>query len=789
MITNLRLKVSIASLYAMLGWGTSLLGQTYFTQDFSSSNTVSDYATGAANRFNAINISSGIAVSTWSIDTGSLKFDKLGLGRNGYLTKTDFASSPNTTLLKFNYKLSSVVGLTSVASIYVGDNFTTATSAPTAGNIHTQVNLYDLLLGTGSLTANQFISISVYINNGSSSIKYVGPNGVLQTLAVDQYDVWSNTIKGTGGSAITGTIPLNDFKIVSSQNIIGSAFFDDFNVGAIPPPTTTWNGSSWSNGVPTIDYIAIIDGNYSGAGFTAQTLTVNSGRTFSPSGTVNTGDMVNNGSIVLGSSQSVVQSSGSSYSGSGNITLNNGGTYTLSGNSSYNGSGNITINDGGNFIQGTGGTYNGTGTFSVNKNNGVQVDKYVFWGIPITQKNVYSLYTGYTSQYAMTYNTATNYYNTLSNPTNSIPGVGYSIKVPNAGAPVSFTGTPNNGNISVPLSIASLNYNLIGNPYPSNINLRNFYLANQSLIGSTFWFWDSSVNPVITQNGNTTQNNGYSTYNAVSQIWVGAPTTTAPTNTTAKIGQGWIVKGSGAGNLVFNNSMRDSSPGVSYNKTNASNEEGKYWLRLTAPYGTFTTQAVSYMQGASSAYDSYDSKALSLGSDAFYSLADTEKVIIQGRRIPFNDNDIIRLGNKHLELGSFTISLDGTEGIFTGEQAIYLHDKQLGTYTNLQNESYTFSAQEGENSNRFEIVYKQPSLEVLESLSSELKEVKVYREADEFVISALKKIEKVSIYDGSGRLVKELNGGQANIKFSVASGHYLLKIKIGNQLITRKITK
>ncbi|CAA7390357.1 hypothetical protein [Chryseobacterium fistulae] len=75
------------SLFMIIGGCTQVFGQTYFTQNFSSSNVVSDYATGAANRFNAINISSGIAAANWSIATGSLQFNKLGLGRDGYLTK------------------------------------------------------------------------------------------------------------------------------------------------------------------------------------------------------------------------------------------------------------------------------------------------------------------------------------------------------------------------------------------------------------------------------------------------------------------------------------------------------------------------------------------------------------------------------------------------------------------------------------------------------------------------------------------------------------------------------
>ncbi|RNA61321.1 T9SS C-terminal target domain-containing protein [Chryseobacterium nematophagum] len=800
------------SLFMIIGGCTQVFGQTYFTQDFSSSNVVSDYATGAANRFNAINISSGIAAANWSIDTGALKFDKLGLGRDGYLTKTDFATSANTALLKFSYKLSAVIGLTSVASIYVGDNFTTTASVPTAANTYAQVNMYNLLLGTGLLIANQYVNISLYINRSATSIKYLGPNGVLQTLATGSYDIWANTSKGTSGSAVTSSIPLSDFKIVSSQNVIGSASFDNFSVTAIPHPATVWNGSSWSTS-PTVDYDATIDGNYSGAGFTSSSLTINSNNTFSPSGATNTGNVVNNGNITLGSGQSVVQSAGSTYTGSGNITLNNGGAYTLGvggtysgsgniivnsggaynlgNNSNYAGSGSVTINDGGNFIQGTGSTYNGTGMFAVNKNNGAQVNKYVFWGVPITQRNVHTLYTGYTSQYAMTYNTATNYYNTLPNPTISSPGYGYSIKIPNGAAPINFTGEPNNGDINVPLTIASLNYNLVGNPYPSNVNLRNFYLANQSVIGSTLWFWDSSVNPVITQNGNTSQNHGYSTYNALSQTWVGAPTASTPTNTTAKIGQGWMVKASSAGNVVFNNSMRESSTGASYNKMNLADNEGKYWLRLTTPNKTFNTQAIIYTQGASQAYDAYDSKALGVGPDAFYSLVDNEKVIIQGRNGSFDIDDRISLGSKFRDAGSFTISLEGTEGLFSNGQAIYLYDKKLGKYVDLHNESYTFLAEAGEEHDRFEIVYKQELFNKKEHLVEATNtEVKVYRVGDEFVVSSAKNIESVDVVDGSGRVVNQIKGtNKQEVRFGIASGVYLLKVKIDNQIITRKIVK
>jgi hypothetical protein len=91
------------------------------------------------------------------------------------------------------------------------------------------------------------------------------------------------------------------------------------------------------------------------------------------------------------------------------------------------------------------------------------------------------------------------------------------------------TAQPNNGNVAVTLNNTSTNkYNLIGNPYPSNLDLNAFYNANSSSVNSTFWFWDNTSNNVTTQTGNTTTNVGYATYNAAgSGTWTEAPSSSA----------------------------------------------------------------------------------------------------------------------------------------------------------------------------------------------------------------------------------------------------------------------
>src|SRR5690606_17060503 len=108
----------------------------------------------------------------------------------------------------------------------------------------------------------------------------------------------------------------------------------------------------------------------------------------------------------------------------------------------------------------------------------------------------------------------------------------------------------------------------------------------------------------------------------------------------------------------------------------------------------------------SNEYDVFDSKAIGLGADAFYSLAGTEKVIIQGKAA-FQTDDVVTLGNRHFEGGTFTIALTQKEGLFADGQAVYLKDKLTGTQTNLQNGAYTFTSDAGDFVDRFEITYKQ----------------------------------------------------------------------------------
>ena len=160
-------------------------------------------------------------------------------------------------------------------------------------------------------------------------------------------------------------------------------------------------------------------------------------------------------------------------------------------------------------------------------------------------------------------------------------------------------------------------------------------------------------------------------------------------------------------------------------------------------------------------------------------------MIIQGKGA-FNALDVVPVGAKYFETGNFTISLTQKEGIFNNGQAIYLDDMLLGTYTNLQNTSYNFTANAGEVADRFEIVYQ---LGTLSTSEAQIGSFEVYRQGDDFYVRNNKNIEKVEIYDAAGRKIQEINSGTQLVKLHLDSkGFYIIKAKSEGKEYTKKIT-
>lgn len=557
--------------------------------------------------------------------------------------------------------------------------------------------------------------------------------------------------------------------------------------------TVTWNGTLWEGGTPDLDTKAVISGNYDTAAhgeFEACTLAI----------TNNAVVTVNSKTAVTVKNEIVTEAGAS-----------------------------LIVKTDANLIQINEAAVN-TGTVTVEKKAHLKRLDYIYWGSPVKGQELKAFSPGTVESRFYTYNEANDFFETIV-PKNNIFGTnkegqfesaakGYAIRASNyypAGtstteAPIQvftgvFKGVPNNGDISFPLKYKTTvgtyvgnGYNLLGNPYPSNIDFDKLVDDNKDLIDGTAYFWTNvNANPEMQGSSYPKEGtiNNYATLNGSGSI----PATQGRVDGLAskspspiiEVGQGFMIRAKKEGNVVFKNAHRTTeSDGIFFNKGSRPVQD-RYWLELTTPLNVVTTALVAYIDGASDDFeDRYDAKLLSVGADALFTQVDDFQLGIQGRQFPLHNSDVVQLGAKHYEDGEYTLALAKKEGVFEDAQPVYLKDKQTGNVVNLTENSYTFFANKGLSENRFEIFYKKES--TLGTVESNQDAVDVYKDAANFVIqSKAKNISKVELYDTAGRLIYSVkpNAKETVINADILNvGMYVVKIvDQDGSITTKKIIK
>lgn len=558
---------------------------------------------------------------------------------------------------------------------------------------------------------------------------------------------------------ITGTT-LTTFPISSPGTTVITWNFNDGNGQSINVnqnviiESTTWNGSAWSNGVPTSAKIAIIAGNYSvSANINACTLTVN-----------------NNAIVTIPSGF--------------NVTLN--GTLTVS-------SGSFTLENNANLIQ-TSNVVN-SGNIIVKRNSSalLRLD-YTLWSSPVTNNTslfLQSFSPSTSSNRFYNYNTSTNFYNTIASPstTNFALGKGYLIRMPNSHPTTptvwngSFSGVPNNGIIPITMTNAGAGkrFNLVGNPYPSPISMTKFVDDNALNITGTLYFWrktNGSSNPAY-----CTWVNGVFTSNGEAQV-------VNPLGI-IQTAQGFIVEALNAATTVtFNNGQRIANNTNQFFKTKEI-ERNTIWLNATSTAGNFSQMAISYTTNATQGVDDFDGKYYNDGAIALNSILDNTDFVIQGRALPFDATDEIPLSFKATTAGEYSIAIDHVEGLFSGKQDIILKDNETGTETNLKTSHYTFTVQAGATNTRFSLKY-QKTLGINNPVFDENSIVVFKNNGSIYIKSNGSAINNVKLFDVRGRLIIEkanLNASETSIE-SEKYANQVLIVQIAddnNKVVTKKI--
>lgn len=717
----------------------------------------------------------GTVIDTWGVCNGSSWINALGLGSQGY----DFKRKPTATPLP--------------STTFVDTDWTIVDFNACSDN-YDLINAYE-----GIRTPPSATSLGATYGAGCSSA----------------------TVSVTGTEAVAGGAPLTyqwyysapgdtGWTMVSNGGVYSGATSDTLNISDITSldgyqyycqvmedtatcfiasdavqigggASTTWNGSTWSNGVPNSGMLAIIDGNYDTSvhgSFSCCSLVVNSTYTLD----IQAVDYVE------------IQ-----Y----NLTVN----------------GTLNVWDDGSLVQVDDAGVN-IGNINYERiTTGVNLD-YVYWSSPVSTVNTPT--TGYIYRWNPTFanpNGGWGYW-ILSRNTPMEPGVGYIMRnifsrnftgVPRNGviqpsiSRANYTGVDFVGNNGVTITNKDDNWNLVGNPYPSAISALDFLTLNTNIEGAVR-IWTHGTTPSTSISDPVYDNYQYNYTVNDYIVYNGTGTVSGPGGFNGFIagGQSFMINmndGATASETVtFNNSLRNRTHNNEQfyrisgtNKVSNETEKHRIWLDLANSNNNSTRTLVGYVSNATNNKDRLFDAIINAQSNemGIYSIINNERMLIQGRRLPFDNQDKVELGINIPISGVYSIGLSALDGLFSGTQEIYLEDKNLNIIHDLRSMPYSFIAEQGEFKNRFVLRYTNQALGTDDFVSDS--EITIATLLNGFSITSNKQnIKAITIHNVLGQKVfekKSIDSNSVQILELIKNNQALiLKINLdNNKEITKKV--
>ncbi|MDI5948310.1 T9SS sorting signal type C domain-containing protein [Flavobacterium yafengii] len=547
------------------------------------------------------------------------------------------------------------------------------------------------------------------------------------------------------------------------------------------PVTTTWNGTSWSNGIPvggsniifTGSYPPVIDPAIDLSGCSCQVLgtaivTIKSDRTLT---VVNELNVLESASLIFENNASLVQTNDAS-SNSGNIIYRR-----------------LTTP--------------------------IKKFDYTYWSSPVSPQTLYNVSPTTLSDKFFSFDSASEDWKQESSSTTMSKGKGYIIRAPenNSITPpppglyeAVFIGAPNNGTVSISSVINDSSY-LIGNPYPSALDANKFLIDNSLVLDGTLYFWTHNTSIQLASsitNGSAGSgayaytSDDYATYNLTGGVGTSATTIGfGPVVPTGKIASGQAFFAStkptipANSSIMFNNSMRVEGTILGNNsqffrttkssKTASVIEKHRVWLNLTNSEGAFKQMLVGYLTDATNDYDNaFDGESFD-GNEFidFYSINEDKNLTIQGRALPFDKNDEVTLGYSSTIEGTFSISIDQVDGILTSED-VFIEDKMTNNVKNLKEGAYSFSTGAGAFNDRFVLRFTQKTLGT-DKVGEFDNSVLISNDKNVLKIkSELESIKRITVFDLLGRKLFDKEAVNSN-EFSTSN------ITLNKQLVLVKV--
>lgn len=753
--------------------------------DFEDENTGSDYGiTDNLNRTITTNSGSivyntaggntslaAISSSGWDGGSGSkhwtVSFTTAGIS-NMKLSSIQRSSNTGPKDFKVQYSLDAS-NWTDVpgANITVANNFTTGVLSEVALPVEcdNQSLVYLRWIMTSNIAANN----NEVASGGTSAIDDIIINGDQGGLSI-VYHLENENVGNVTSYSVTGLNPETTYYYVV-RAVAGtetSANSNEIEVTTTVASTAvTWTGTAWINGTPSIDEDVVIEGDlFVGtdvASFEAKTLTVVSG---------------------------------------GAVYIESGNSVTVAGAiDNQAGAANFIVESGANLVQNDNVANTGAITVYRDSQPMKRLD-YTLWSSPVEGMSLKDfsqvspsggtgtiwnrVFTLGATSWEQVWATQSDFQNDTTTTFTEAQGYLYRSRNDYSATETvvfegEFVGIPHNGTTTITTSNA---YDAVGNPYASSVDADLFLSANTGV--DALYFWTNTHAPV---DGDYDQApNNWASYTTAGGTAAGS---SATPNGQIATGQGFVVENADA-SVTFDNAMRTSDTGMFF-KTMES-EKHRLWLNLSIEDTMLNQMMVAYMDEATEGVDAQiDGKMFGYAGSALYSIITGEEdaYAIQGRSLPFTNTDVVALGFRAVQAGTYTVSLADFDGLFADGQDIYLKDNTTQTYNDLKAGAYTFVATEGIFESRFEVVYQADGGLNTNNPVLDNKWI-VYAQDNGFQIEAQGfELKEVLVYDMLGRLVyNNQAAGTSHTISNIATGVLIVKvITTDNQVLTRKTAK
>jgi hypothetical protein len=508
----------------------------------------------------------------------------------------------------------------------------------------------------------------------------------------------------------------------------------------------------------------------------------------------------NNGFVPISSSQPLIESGTAQLNDTLSVTqlevaagaslhINGSGGLRTSGNLINNG--NIVVDANGSIRPGNNATVTGNGSYTIKRSGQSSNLRVNFWSSPVENATLSTTFPLANPVDIRQFNHGGNTVAAWQIASGHMTAArGYSVV--GAGA-VEFTGKIHHDEyIPVSTDGTSPGWYLLGNPYPAPLDADAFLAFNGPngtlATGGSLYFWAQQQNAT----GSNFSNGDYAVWAGGTGV-AGSGSNLGSQTPTGQIasGQGFFISDGGIPfplQVIFKTDMRSSSRNGQFFRT--SGPIGRIWLKAIGQNQSFSQFALVLRDDASTGFDPiFDAARLPTGAGlSFSSLLNSAPYAIQAIPWPVAYASV-PLALQLAAGTSVTLSLDSLADI-DSSMGLYLEDRHQNRFINLRQSSLTLQLSPGDQVNRF-FLHMGPNLaSSLPNATSVLADLQLYAYQKRLYIQHLPLDAEVQLYNSAGQLVMKNRPGTAEFETALPEGGrqvWIVKVISAQGIVSRKL--